>query len=396
MQYISNYRDLITSLNFFKQNKDVTKRQQLTSIITSVSIGILFSTLVIGSVGFAWSCVLSLTCGSITYYAITTFFNKKNKQQMAAVDLVTNNDPKTIDEINESALPTQKPVYTGCIALMTRTGGFLGKNEKDTFLDKELVGWTLKNGKEFPVENGELLLQFMIFNQSENFKDVCSKFQLLMPASLFEGKNEGDEINFCYKGQPVSLIINQQMIDGDRGPRHLNKNDTLPSDNIFAEYFQCSKKEVLKHNCEWNTSIFAVKEEIYEGYTLEHNGVLYQFTESCLHKASLQILRIVKSQILGRKPSAEFSKNKFAFPVPGINSLAAIEIVLNDKFLCIYANSHSAEGTEDANDVGTEHLHMLMWKKYFEVTLEEMQNMLTKAKFKLDSGQLIMEVNTNN
>jgi hypothetical protein len=384
----------IKNINYFRQNNLVAK-QRLISVVASIAVSIFFATLVINWVGFSASFALSLTCGAINYYVMTTLFNKKNIQEIAKTEnkpeAMTENKLETITEINTPAPSPGKPIYTGHIALRTNRGGILGEY-RDVLLDDELAGWTLQNGEEFPAGREEMLLNFVMFNYSKDFKDLCSNSQLIIPASLFENKNEGDVIVFCYNGQPVSLTINQTELSSEYQANRRDNKLVLPSGNIFAEYFKSTKQNVLREidqgDFGFNKSLFD-DTFIYdhynqiatphEGYTLEHNGVLYQFRNSSLQKPSSQTLR--KVNLSTATQNFFFENNKLVFYVCGIGD--QIDLILNEKFLCAYANSEYA-------GFAYEYIHILKWKKYFKCSHEEMENRLTKAEFKLETGRFII------
>lgn len=395
--------DFVKTSNFHIEFslKQIASRKQA---MTSIMLGALFTTGVVAHAGIfagllfgtGWFLVHKIAMkyfeGKAPVSTIYDFFQPLQTTNSVSCPFETKSASKQLEATkpSETAMAslenppslnlntnTKLPVYEAYIALRTDGGGYVGKYKK-RLLHLELNGWTLENGVEIPSNPKELLLNFLIYNQSGNFREVCSVETPLLPASLFEGKKEGEWIDFEYHGQLLRLFIQQKGVRGSKSP--------------FESHFACVKKTVLEKIdvgfYGFNGCAFGKTPKLFAGYTLKHQGVLYFYSkEACkVTRAESQKLKKINRPNTHKNLGWSGCNTLIRFPVCGISE--GVDIVINEKFLCVYAKNPS--------DQDLEFLHIVPWKKYFKISQSEMEQRLFSSKINLEAGLLTIDFNSPN
>ena len=306
------------------------------------------------------------------------FKQSKHNSTPVATDSTPPTD--TSQEVSTNPIMEENPYYKAEIALRVSGGGLVGKN-KARLLNDELKHWTLQNGEDIPAGENELLLNFMIFNKCEKFKEESSVCQPLIPASLFENKKEGSTIYFHYKKNLLQLTINQKIF----------------GKGSFEELFKCAKKELLKDIDEgkygFSGVVWAQPENPTEGYTLEHGGTLYQFNvndqQQRLNKPEVQeLVKLKDIQPSNYRSSQNKISGEYELKMVMCGKTNCVDIVLNEKFLCFYSQTSTI-------DVFTwQFLYIFPWKSIYKVPLQEMKEIVVNASYELKAG--VLTVNLNN
>lgn len=314
---------------------------------------------------------------------------------------------ETPDHASLLPIPPIKPIqelqliasHKAFMTILTRSGGLAGAYLDD--LPAYLYDWECEEKPHFMIEPDTLFLRFVLFDSVPELKEIVD-LQPYLPAVWFEGKKENDVIRLTYKGHLIELTLNHVKYQEKGG---IQKRKHWKFEDIFKSIKSCCLNRIKEGKLGLSGSLFENHKPL-EGYSLKSGGALYQvsglpFNPEDYQKRQLKeadAAQFRKAKNIG--PFSQFRINvyncykknddyMFQFKMPGIGKDQQIDIVVNDKFLCVYAEED--QNVVDKSNLSSSYLCMIPWKKFYENTsLEEMKKKIMNSTMTLSSGVFIV------
>jgi hypothetical protein len=383
----------------------LSKKAHSLCLISSIAMGVFAKYLFTAACGFNVGFLTGALFSFVSYYAIQFFFKKQNQVNSSSsvnpsstnkIMPPSNTQPSTLNVSSKDiAIP-----HSAHITIKTMNAGYVGEDKERLLSMEGLKDWKNRDGSEFALEKEEIIFTMMIFDESASLLEICNDFTFYMPASLFENKTEGDVIELLYKDQPIELKIKPLE----------NQKKSLKQEcgrsSLFESIFKNVKNSFLKN---FEDGEFGFSGNLFyfdnsnEEYTLEHQGILFQFSQNSTFPsiAQSQHLRELKNP-----KACPFCVKKeeenllIRGPLPVTKN---VDIILNEKYLCFYSsedlppiqfatNAKKIFSSMSKNEIKTEGLSIIRWKHHLNYPLEDIKNLITQSECILKDGIFTMKI----